>query len=96
MSIGVDDNELSGDLLKRGLEMHGFEVTMALDGRAGLERARREKPDLIIMDLSNPMTSLVRPASHATIFAGALVTVGACLWAAFKKVPAPKVKDAKS
>jgi CheY-like chemotaxis protein len=36
------------------LERDGFEVISAVNGREGVETAIREKPDLILMDLSMP------------------------------------------
>ncbi len=38
-------------LLKDLLEFHGFEVMDAADGIEGIEAARKELPDLILMDL---------------------------------------------
>ncbi|HEX2188736.1 MAG TPA: response regulator [Longimicrobiaceae bacterium] len=36
------------------LERHGYRVLRAEDGEAGLDSARRHRPDLILMDLSVP------------------------------------------
>ncbi len=36
------------------LETSGFEVLAAYDGQEGLDKARKEKPDLIILDLMLP------------------------------------------
>lgn len=36
------------------LERHGYRVLCAEDGEAGLDYARRHRPDLILMDLSVP------------------------------------------
>jgi two-component system, OmpR family, alkaline phosphatase synthesis response regulator PhoP len=36
------------------LETSGFEVLVAYDGQEGLDKARKEKPDLIILDLMLP------------------------------------------
>lgn len=36
------------------LEKIGYEIISAADGREGLEKARQEKPDLIILDLMLP------------------------------------------
>lgn len=36
------------------LEAHGFEVLVATNGQEALEKARRERPDLIILDLMMP------------------------------------------
>jgi len=50
----VEDNEANRDFLSRRLERRGFEVLIAHDGRVGVEMARSEKPDLILMDMNMP------------------------------------------
>jgi CheY-like chemotaxis protein len=51
----VEDNELNRDMLSRRLARRGFEVVLAGDGAEGLETARVERPDLVVMDLSLPV-----------------------------------------
>ena len=51
----VEDNEMNRDMLSRRLQRRGFVVTCAVDGRQGLDFARSEKPDLILMDMSLPV-----------------------------------------
>src|SRR5436190_11094246 len=51
----VEDNEESRDGLSRHLRRKGYEVLIAVDGRQGLEVARGEAPDLILMDMSLPV-----------------------------------------
>ena len=51
----VEDNEMNRDMLSRRLERKGFEVVMAVDGKAGVDMASSESPDLILMDLSLPI-----------------------------------------
>jgi len=51
----VEDNEMNRDMLSRRLERRGFQVVFALDGAEGLEKARTEQPDLILMDMSLPV-----------------------------------------
>ena len=51
----VEDNEMSRDMLARRLARKGYQVAVAADGRAGLDCARSESPDLILMDLSLPV-----------------------------------------
>lgn len=48
-----DENELC-DFLGLRLEKSGFEVVAANDGVEGLNKARTENPDLIILDLMLP------------------------------------------
>jgi two-component system, cell cycle response regulator DivK len=50
----IEDNEDNVYMLSRRLRKHGFEVSIASDGEQGVEMARSEKPDLILMDLSLP------------------------------------------
>jgi len=50
----VEDNEMNRDMLSRRLQRRGFEVTCAVDGNDGIERARSDVPDLILMDMSLP------------------------------------------
>jgi two-component system, cell cycle response regulator DivK len=51
----VEDNEMNRDMLSRRLERRGFEITLALDGREGIEKALAEQPDLILLDMSLPV-----------------------------------------
>jgi two-component system, cell cycle response regulator DivK len=51
----VDDDEMSRDMLSRRLIRRGFEVIFAEDGKQGVDTARREKPDIILMDMSLPV-----------------------------------------
>lgn len=50
----VEDVELNRDLLVQLLE-DDYEVVTAEDGASGIEMAERERPDLILMDLSLPV-----------------------------------------
>lgn len=51
----VEDNEMNRDMLSRRLERKGYTVTCAVDGQAGVTKARSEHPDLILMDMSLPV-----------------------------------------
>jgi two-component system, cell cycle response regulator DivK len=51
----VEDNEDNVYMLVRRLRRHGFEVIVARDGAQGVEAARRERPDLVLMDLGLPV-----------------------------------------
>jgi two-component system alkaline phosphatase synthesis response regulator PhoP len=53
----VDDKPELRTLLKSYLTQEGFDVAVAPDGREALFVARREKPDLIILDLMMPEMS---------------------------------------
>lgn len=50
----VEDNEMNRTMLARRLVRRGYDVIMATTGLEGLEKARAEKPDLVLMDLSLP------------------------------------------
>jgi len=50
----VDDEEDIVKTLSFRLEASGYEVIAAYDGREALEKAKKEKPDLIILDLMLP------------------------------------------
>jgi two-component system, cell cycle response regulator DivK len=51
----VEDNELNRDMLSRRLTRRGFHVVCAVDGQQGIDLARSERPDIILMDLSLPV-----------------------------------------
>ena len=51
----VEDNEMNRDMLARRLERKGFEVVIAIDGKAGIDMASSANPDIILMDLSLPV-----------------------------------------
>jgi two-component system, cell cycle response regulator DivK len=51
----VEDNEMNRDMLSRRLSRKGYEVVVAVNGQEGVERARSEAPDLILMDMSLPV-----------------------------------------
>ena len=50
----IEDVDVNRDLLMQLLE-DDFELVSATDGASGIEMATREKPDLILMDLSLPV-----------------------------------------
>ncbi len=66
----VEDNEASRDGLSRHLQRKGYVVVLAVDGRQGVNVARAETPDLILMDMSLPVldgweaTRLLKAGPH--------------------------------
>ena len=51
----VEDNEMNRDMLSRRLTRRGFQVIFAVDGQQGVDLARSERPDIILMDMSLPV-----------------------------------------
>ena len=51
----IDDDEMNRDMLSRRLQRKGYDVIMAVDGHEGMNTARSELPDLILMDMSLPV-----------------------------------------
>jgi two-component system, cell cycle response regulator DivK len=51
----VEDNEMNRDMLSRRLERKGYQVVLAVDGQQGVDMARTEAPDLVLMDMSLPV-----------------------------------------
>lgn len=45
---------MNRDMLTRRLERKGFQVIVAEDGKKGVEMFRKEKPDLVLMDMNLP------------------------------------------
>jgi two-component system, cell cycle response regulator DivK len=60
----VEDNEDNVYMLSQRLKKQGFEVSIASDGLEGIEMARRDKPDLILMDLGLPSLDGWKAARH--------------------------------
>ncbi|MCI0350198.1 MAG: response regulator [Acidobacteriales bacterium] len=51
----IEDDSQTRENLEIILEMEGFAVWCAPDGRTGLALAQRDRPDLIICDVSMPL-----------------------------------------
>jgi len=51
----VEDNEMNRDMLSRRLQRKGYEVVLAMDGQSGVEMAKTQEPDLVLMDMSLPV-----------------------------------------
>ncbi|MCK5081448.1 MAG: response regulator, partial [Candidatus Omnitrophica bacterium] len=50
----VDDEVQLITMVQMRLEANGYEVITANDGQEGLEKAKSENPDLIMMDIMMP------------------------------------------
>lgn len=53
-ALVIDDDDAAVDLMRRWLTRNHYDVMTAYDGDSGLEIARHEKPDLIILDILMP------------------------------------------
>ncbi len=51
----VEDNEMNRDMLSRRLRRKGYDVVIAVDGQEGVDKASRERPAIILMDMSLPV-----------------------------------------
>ena len=51
----VDDDRQNSELLKKFLEVEGYEVTYAENGRKGWEAFSAAKPDLVLLDVNMPV-----------------------------------------
>lgn len=50
----IEDERILVDLYRDGLSDAGFEISTVLSAEEGLEAAKRERPDLIILDILLP------------------------------------------
>ncbi len=50
----VEDNSAINGVLKTLLELEGYRVIVAREGREGIEALRREPPDVIVLDMMMP------------------------------------------
>lgn len=50
----VDDEPELAEMVKTRLEANNYEVITAADGQEGLDKAKKENPDLIILDILLP------------------------------------------
>lgn len=50
----IDDEQSIRDLLDTLLQRKGYDVVLAANGQKGLELFRRERPDVIVLDLKMP------------------------------------------
>ena len=51
----VDDDRQNSELLRKFLEVEGYEVTYAENGRKGWEAFSAAKPDLVLLDVNMPV-----------------------------------------
>ncbi len=51
----VEDHEEIWDFLSRRLRRRGFDVVLATDGQQGVDLAKSERPDVILLDMNLPI-----------------------------------------
>ncbi|HEX2828668.1 MAG TPA: response regulator [Burkholderiales bacterium] len=51
----VEDHQEIWDFLSRRLKRRGYDVDVAEDGQQGLDHARADKPDLMLLDMNLPV-----------------------------------------
>jgi DNA-binding response OmpR family regulator len=50
----IDDDPVILELLRVNFEIENFEVVTAADGQEGLEKAKSERPDVVLSDIMMP------------------------------------------
>ncbi len=50
----IDDDPVIVQLLRVNFEIEGFEVISAADGKEGFERAKADRPDVVLSDIMMP------------------------------------------
>ena len=50
----IDDEPEVATLLKLRLEAQGYEVLTATDGQDGMDKIKKDKPDLVLLDVAMP------------------------------------------
>ncbi len=51
----VEDHEEIWDFLSRRLKRRGYDVVLAADGQAGVDKALSDRPDIILLDMNLPI-----------------------------------------
>ena len=51
----VEDHEEIWDFLSRRLKRRGFDIVLAHDGQAGVDKAKAERPDVVLLDMNLPI-----------------------------------------
>lgn len=50
----IEDDDFFGGLISKKIADEGFDVSIATDGKKGLEQVKKIKPDLVLLDLLLP------------------------------------------
>lgn len=51
----VEDHEEIWDFLSRRLKRRGYDVILATDGQQAVDKARSERPDVVLLDMNLPI-----------------------------------------
>lgn len=60
----VEDHEEIWDFLSRRLKRRGYDVVVAMDGQEGVDKARSENPNVILLDMNLPVMDGWTAAGH--------------------------------
>ena len=74
-ALVVDDESAIRRVVVAYLEQDGFEVTEAQDGLAAVERAERDKPDVIVLDLMLPGLDGIEACRRIRTFTDAYIVM---------------------
>lgn len=72
MILVVDDDPDIARVIRLALESEGLAVVTAPNGRDALQRAREQRPDLVLLDINMPIMDGVTFANHARVEFGDL------------------------
>lgn len=50
----IEDDKFLRELISQKLEKEGYDISGAMDGEKGIEAAKKDQPDLILLDLILP------------------------------------------
>ncbi|NOQ68251.1 response regulator [Patescibacteria group bacterium] len=50
----IEDEKVLSELLEKKIKEEGYEASIAMDGEEGLESMKKEKPDLVLLDIIMP------------------------------------------
>lgn len=66
----VEDNEINSEVMHRMLELDGHSVTLAENGKAGVDIAHKQHFDVILMDISMPIMDGPTATRHIRLGSG--------------------------
>lgn len=60
----VEDHQVTIEVMRKELEVFGYEVAVAKNGLEAIEKARSIQPDLIVMDIAMPKVDGLEAAAR--------------------------------